>query len=194
MKDAMQARLRRLQPALGRMQRGAKDASRSAQRYAQDLWFRSKRNPRRLGLAGGAVALMLVGAYAVSAFISNDSRCPSGTSGKAPKFMVLMDSIPQATAGSTLGIQYEVCGLASGTPYQGKVRLVQQQRTIARKKSAAAKPLVVSFKGRADGISTQREQPFSLVSTKPGAYTLELIVADNKGRERKRVQKVIVRR
>jgi len=193
MKDALHARLRRIQPTVQRMQRGAKDAGRRAQRYGQDLWLRGKRNPRRFGLAGGAVALTLVGAYAVSASMANGSLCPSVPGGNAPKFMVLMDSIPQAAAGSKLDIQYEVCGLTSGTPYRGKLRLVQQQRTIAKKKSAAAKPLVVSFKDRSQGLATRGEQQVSLGSTKPGTYTLELVVADDKGRERKRMQKVVIK-
>jgi hypothetical protein len=108
--------------------------------------------------------------------------------------MVLMDSVPQAAAGSKLEIQYEVCGLTSGTPYRGKVRLVQQQRTITKKKSRAAKPLLVSFKDRSQGLATRGQQQVSLASTKPGKYTLELVVADNKGRERKSVQKIVVRR
>ena len=193
MKEALQTRLRRIQPTVQRMQHRAKDASRRAQRYSQDLWFRGKRNPRRFGLAGGAVALTLAGAYAVSASIATKSSCPSGANGKAPKFLVVMDSVPQAAAGSKLEIQYEVCGLTSGTPYRGKIRLVQQQKTIAKKKSAAAKPLVVSFKNRSQGLATRGEEQVSLGSTKPGKYTLELVVADNKGRERKRVQKIIVR-
>ena len=194
MKDALKARLHGIRPALQRTQRGAKDASRRAQRYGQDLWLRGKRNPRRFGLAGGAAALTLVGAYAVSASMANTSLCPSGTSGKAPKFMVLMDSIPQVAAGSKMEIQYEVCGLASGTPYRGKVRLLQQQRTIAKKKSAGAKPLVVSFKDRSQGLATRGQQRLSLGASKPGKYTLELVVADDKGRERKRTQKVVVSR
>jgi hypothetical protein len=193
MKDALQSRLRRVQPAVQRLQRGAKDASRRAQRYGQDLWYRGKRNPRQLGMVGGAVALTLAGAYAVSASMASKSLCPSSTTGKAPKFVVLMDSIPQAAAGSKLEIQYEVCGLTSGTPYRGKVRLVQPQKPIGKKKSAV-KPLVVSFKDRSKGLATRGEQQVSLGSTKPGKYTLELVVADNKGRERKSVQKIVVRR
>jgi hypothetical protein len=193
MKDALRARLRRIQPAVQKIQRQAKDAGRRARRYGQDLWFRGKRNPGRFGLAAGAVALTLVGAYAVSASMANGSLCPSGTGGKQPKFMVLMDSIPQAAAGSKLEIQYEVCGLTSGTPFRGKVRLLQQQRAIAKKKSAAAKPLVVSFKDRSEGLATRGEQQVSLGSTKPGTYTLELVVADSKGRERKRTQKVVIK-
>jgi hypothetical protein len=109
--------------------------------------------------------------------------------------MVLMDSIPQAAAGSRLEIQYEVCGLSSGMPYRGKVRLVQQQQRLAgKKKSSKPKPTVVSFKDRADGLATRRQQPVSLASIKPGKYTLELVIADGKGRERKRAQKIIVSR
>ena len=193
MKDALQARLRRIQPRLQRIQSGAKDAGRRARRYGQDLWFRGKRNPRRWGLAGGAVALTLVGAYAVSASMANESSCPSAIPGKAPKFLVLMDSVPQLTTGSKLEIQYEVCGLASGAAYRGKVRLMQQQRLAGKKKKSQPKPTVVSFKGQADGVATRREQPVSLASTKPGTYTLELVVADGKGRERKRTQKVVIR-
>jgi hypothetical protein len=194
MKDALQTRLRRLRPAFQRLQYRAKDAGRRGQRYAQDFWFRGKRNPRRFGFAGGAVALTLAGAYAVSASVANRSRCPAAAEGKPPKFLVLMDSVPNTSAGSRLEIQYEVCGLASGAPYRGKVRLVQQQRTIAKKKSAAAKPLVVSFKNRSEGLATRGQQQVSLASTRPGKYTLELVVADGRGRERKRVQKIVVAR
>src|ERR671910_2368904 len=67
MKEALQTRLRRIQPTVQRMQHRAKDASRRAQRYSQDLWFRGKRNPRRFGLAGGAAALTLAGGDAVGA-------------------------------------------------------------------------------------------------------------------------------
>jgi hypothetical protein len=82
--------------------------------------------------------------------------------------------------------------LPSGTPYLGRVRLAQQ-RAGGKKKSAKPKPLVVSFKDRVDGVATRRQQELDLASTKPGAYTLELSVADNRGRERKRVQKVLIK-
>ena len=194
MKEALQARLQGIRPKIQRIQRGANDAGRRAQRYSRDLWLRGKRNPRKLGLVGGAIALTLVGAYGVSASMAETSLCPSGRAGKAPKFLMLMDSIPPVTAGSELDIQYEVCGLASGTQYRGKVRLMpQQQRLAGKKKSSQPKPTVISFKDRADGVATRRQQPVSLASTKPGTYTLELVIADNKGRERKRAQKIVIK-
>ena len=194
MKDALQVKLRRIQPTLQKMQRRANDAGHRAQRYGQDLWYRGKRNPKQFGMIGGGIALTLATAYAVSASMADRSRCPNVGAEKQPKFLVLMDSVPHAAAGSRLEIQYDVCGLASGTTYRGKVRLVQPQKTIGKKKSAAAKPLVVSFKDRSKGLATRGEQQVSLGSTKPGKYTLELVVADGKGRERKSVQKIIVRR
>ncbi|HEX7335749.1 MAG TPA: hypothetical protein VF252_00970 [Gemmatimonadales bacterium] len=179
------------QVALARVQRTAGDASRRAQRYGQDLWYRGKRNPRTVGVVGGAVALTLVGAYALSASGAGRSLCPDR---KTPQFDLLMDPVLQIPAGSKVEIHYDVCGLKSGTPYVGKVRLAQQKATgKKKKKSASPKPLVVSFKDKVDGVATRRHQELDLARAKPGTYTLELSVADNRGRERKRAQKVVIK-
>lgn len=185
--EALGAMRETLRPALP----AAQGALRPVQRYGKDLWLRGKRNPRTFGLIGGAVALTLVGAFALNASGAGRSLCPPTSSGKTPKFLVLMDSVPQVASGSEVEIHYDVCGLPSGTAYRGRVRLVQQVKQ--KKGSARPKPLVVSFKDQADGVATRRHQQLSLASTKPGAYTLELFVADNKGRERKRVQKVLIK-
>lgn len=150
-----------------------------------------KRNPRTVGVIGGAVALTLVGAIALSASGAGRSLCPRTSDGK-PLFRLLMDPVPQVAAGSEVEIHYEVCGLASGSPYQGRVRLMQQ-RTGGKKKSAKPKPIVVSFKDQVDGVATRRHQQLDLGSARPGAYTLELSIADKQGRERKRVQKVLIK-
>lgn len=191
MQETLRARLPVAKGALRRAERVAKEAIRQGQRYAKDLWLRGKRNPRTFGLTTGAVALTLAGAYALSASGAGRSLCPPVSDGKTPKFLVLMDSVPQVAAGSELEIHYDVCGLASGTAYRGRVRLAQQVKK--KKGSAKPKPLVVSFKDQVDGVATRRHQQLDLASTKPGAYTLELVVADNKGRERKRVQKVVIK-
>lgn len=189
--QSLRARLPVAQGALRRAQRVAKDALGQVQRYGQGLRHRGTRNPRTLGLIGGAVALTLVGAFALSASGAGRSLCPPTSDRKAPQFRLLMDPVPQVTAGSEMEIHYDVCGLSLGTPYRGQVRLVQQRP--AKKGSAKPKPLVVSFKEQADGVATRRHQQLDLASTKPGTYTLELSVADKQGRERKRVQKVLVK-
>ena len=193
--DALRAMRNTYRSALPVAQRGlwrarwaAKETLRQAQRHGEDLWRRGKRNPRTVGVIGGAVALTLVGAIALSASGAGRSLCPPASDGKTPPFLLLMHPVRQVTAGSEVEIHYDVCGLPSGTLYRGRIRLTQ-----VKKGSAKPKPLVVSFKDQVDGVATRRQQELDLASTKPGTYTLELSVADSKGRERTRVQKVLVK-
>lgn len=180
-----------VQEALRAALRVAQEGLRRAQRYGQDLWFRGKRNPRNFALIGGAVVLTLVGAYALSASGAGRSLCPpSGP--KTRQFLLLMDPVLHAAAGSELDIHYDVCGLTSGTPYRGRVQL-SQQRAGGKKGSPKPKPLVATFQDKVDGVATRRSQQLDLASTRPGAYTLELSVVDNQGRERKRLQKVLIK-
>ena len=206
LKDTLRPAGSKAQAALRRAARSAMEGFRRAQRLAmkgldraqghgRDLWRRGQRKPRTVAVVAGAIALTLVGAYAVNA--SGRSLCPPVIKGKTPKFHVLMDAVPQATAGSKVEINYDVCGLASGSAYSGRVRLIQSQQQPAgkkkKKKSAKPTPIVVSFKDRVDGPATRREQELTLGSTRPGTYSLELTVTDSKGRERKKVQKVVVK-
>jgi hypothetical protein len=105
-----------------------------------------------------------------------------------------MDKVPSPAARSELEIHYDVCGLPSGTSYRAKVRLSQQQPVgKKKKKSAQPKPVVVTFQDKVDGPATRRHQELKLASLKPGSYTIELSVVDGKGRERKKVQKIVVK-
>ncbi|HYF38669.1 MAG TPA: hypothetical protein VD930_03190 [Gemmatimonadales bacterium] len=190
--EALQAARRELQ----RLGRGAKHHGQKLWFHGQNLWQRGKRRPRVLGLAAGAVALTLAGAYTLSA--SGRSLCPPAASSASsktqkPRFLLLMDQVPHPTAGSELDIGYDVCGLPSGTPYSGRIRLVPAQTTAKKKKSAKPKPLTVSFKDKVDGPAFRTAKELELGATKPGAYTLELTVVDNQGRERKRFQKILVK-
>jgi hypothetical protein len=174
------------------VQEALRAALQTAQRHGEDLWLRGKRHPRTFALVAGAVVLTLGGAYALSAS-GTKSLCPA-VAGKTPPFLLLMEPVPHLVAGSALEIHYDVCGLSSRTPYRGQVRLSQQVAVgKGKKKSAKPKPVVVTFQDQADGLATRRSQQLALGSTRPGAYTLELSVVDNQGRERKRLQKVLVK-
>jgi hypothetical protein len=195
---------RRLQPqmiqeALRFALRVAGEFAREGRRHVEDLLRRGKRHPRAIGAAGVALAVTLVGAYALSASGTGGSLCPAGGAktgkGQVPSFQVLMDPVPPASVGSELEIYYDVCGLSSGTAYRGRVQLTQQQAPSKKKKKAPAKPkpLVVTFQDKADGVASRRSQELELGATKPGAYTLELSVTDNRGRERKKIQKLVIK-
>lgn len=189
-----------LHAARGQLQTLGRAAKRQGQNFwsrGRNLWQRGKRRPRVLALIGGAVTLTLAGAYTLSASGAGRSHCPPATSSKdskaqKPRFLLLMDQVPQAAAGTDLEIYYDVCGLPSGTPYSGRLRLTSAQ-TTTKKKSAKPKPLTVAFKDKVDGPATRRLQELKLGATKPGTYTVELTVVDNQGRERKRFQKLRVK-
>jgi hypothetical protein len=188
--EALQSARRELQT----LARGARRQGQNLWHQSQNLWQRGKRRPRVLALIGGAVTLTLAGAYTLSA--SGRSLCPPASSsaakGQKPnRFLLLMDQVPPSAAGSEVEIYYDVCGLPSGTPYSGRVRLLPAKPT--KKKSAKPKPLTVGFKDKVDGPATRRSQELKLGATRPGTYTLELTVVDNQGRERKRFQKVRVK-
>lgn len=172
--------------------RRGEGAMRAAQRHGGDLWRKAKRHPRAFGLTGAAVAITMVGAYALNA--SGRSLCPPVSEAKAPKFLLLMDPVPNQASGSELTINYDVCGLKSGTPFRGKLKLTQTQTAPKNKKKKAPKPqvMVINFKGKSEGLADRRRQEQSL-GVRPGTYTLELSVTDNLGRERKRLQKLVVK-
>ena len=192
--EALQAARRELQ----NVARGARRQAQNLGQHSRNLWQRSKRHPRALALGGGAVALTLIGAYTLNASGAGRSHCPPAASSSAMKgqkqsrFLLLMDPVSHPAAGSELEIYYDVCGLPSGTQFSGRVRLVPAQ-TTTKKKSPKPKPLTAAFKGEVDGPATRRSQELELGPTRPGTYTLELLVVDNQGRKRERFQKVRVK-
>jgi hypothetical protein len=180
-----------LQRGLRKGQRYAEDLWLRARRFSQDLWLRGKRNPRPYAIGGAAVVLLTVGAYALMAVGQGQSLCPSGAQKKS--FVLLMDPVPHPAARSAMEIHYDICGLPSRTPYRGQVRLSPQTVGKKKKGSPKLKPMVITFRDQTDGLATRRTQQLALGSTRPGPYTLELSVVDSQGRERKRVQKVVVK-
>jgi hypothetical protein len=196
---------RRFQPdevqlALQRARRAAQRQGRNLWQQGGNLWRRGRRHPRALALVGAGLVVTLIGAYTVSASGVGPSLCPAAQRSaphsknqKKPDFQLLMDRVPQAaSAGSDLEIYYDVCGLPKGTRYSGRV-VVQQSAPRARKAAAKPKPIALAFKDQVDGLATRRRQEIGLEAARPGSYTVELTVADNQGRERKRVQKIRVK-
>jgi hypothetical protein len=190
--SAMQTALRRVGPYSRELMRKGKrsgdDAWRRARRGGQDLWLRGKRNPRAVALGSAALAVTLVGAIALSA--TGRSMCPPSNGGKTPPFLLLMDPVPPTAAGGEIDIRYDVCGLRSGAPYSARLQLTRVKP--AGKKLPKVKPIVENFQSKVDGLASRREHELQLGSLKPGAYSLELLVMDKQGRERKKVQKVQV--
>jgi hypothetical protein len=189
--SAMQGALRRAGPysreLIRKAKRSGNEGWRRVRRGGQDLWLKGKRNPRQVALGSAALAVTLVGAIALSA--TGRSMCPP-SGGKTPPFLLLMDAVPPTAAGGEIDIRYDVCGLRSGAPYSARLQLTRLKP--AGKKTWKAKPIVENFQSKVDGLASRREHGMQLGSLKPGAYSLELLVIDKQGRERKKVQKVQV--
>jgi hypothetical protein len=190
---------RRFQPDA--FQQAVRSAWRGVRRHSEDVWRKAKRHPRTLGMIGGAVGLTVVGAYTLSASGIGRSKCRSALEAsaadakgaKTPRFLLLMDTVAGPVTESALEIQYDVCGLPSGSAYRGRVLVAAAAPRTGKKRSARPKPLVVSFRDKVDGLATRRERELELGKLKPGAYTLELTVSDSRGRERKQLQKIQIK-
>jgi predicted Ser/Thr protein kinase len=162
----------------------------------RDLWLAGKRRPRPFAVTGGVVAMALIAAYAGGSAGSSRSLCPTAlpVGANDPEFLLLMDPVPHQAAGSTLKISYDVCGLPAGTPYRARLRLSKQEDFLKKVFGDKSKAIVVTFQDRVDGAATRRSRNLDLDKAQPGSYSLELVVRDNRGRERKRVQSLSVKR
>ena len=144
---------------------------------------------KRLALLAPATVLVALVAWAARES-TGGSLCPAASDSSG--FVVLLDPLPSHAAGSNLPVFFDVCGLAAGTPYSGRLRLARRQDGLKKLFGGGSKPLVTSFQERADGPAIRRSRTVNLKSVQPGAYTLELTVTDNRGRTRRRVQSVAV--
>ncbi|MGH7509135.1 MAG: serine/threonine-protein kinase [Gemmatimonadales bacterium] len=158
-------------------------------RHSRERWRKGARRSRALTVAGGGVLVALIAAYAGSSSGSGASLCPTASQ---PAFLVFMDPVPQQAEGARVKVSYDVCGLPPGTPYRAHLRLSRNEDFLKKMFGNKAKQLVVTFQDKVDGPATRRSRRFDLGSTPPGAYTLELALLDNRGRERKRLQTVVI--
>lgn len=154
------------------------------------LHFLEKRKKRVAVLALGFVASVLVAWSMAGLAGGGRSLCP--VAGDSANFLLLLDPIPARVTGSDLEVFYDVCGLASGTPYSSRLRLSKRDEGLKKLLGKGSKPLVTILQERAEGPAVRRSRTLDLESVRPGSYTLELLVTDNRGRARRRTQTVQV--
>jgi len=139
---------------------------------------------RRAAVVGAtAVSLALLAAFGAREIRERRSVCPSAT--PVEEFLVLLDPPGQVSGGERLSLQYDVCGLNRGTPYIVQVRVARREGLVGRV-LRNNRPLGVTFRERADGPATRRRRSIGLDAARPGQYTLEMTVTDNRGRRRTR--------
>jgi hypothetical protein len=113
------------------------------------------------------------------------SRCPKLDGSTATKNLVLMlDSISPQVSGKQLDVAYDVCGLASGSPFMAQftLRKVDQSR-MRRLVRATFKPVVVGFPDVANSPRTRHHRMVSLTGTPGGQYAIDAEITDGSGRK-----------
>ena len=141
-------------------------------------------------IVAGLLASVLIGWSVSGSAGSSRSLCPATPDSAG--FLVLLDPVPPEATGSELDVFFDVCGLAPGTPYSSRLRLSRREEGLKRIFGGGSKPRVTTSQERSDGPAVRHREAISLESLRPGAYTLDLRVTDNRGRARTRSQTVQV--
>ena len=149
------------------------------------------RRQKRLALSALALISSALMAWSfIGSSGGGPSLCPAASDSAG--FLLLLDPVPSRPAGSDLEVFYDVCGLASGTTYSSRLRLSRQDEGLKKLFGGGSKPVIATFQERAEGPATRRRRTIGLEVVRPGPYTLELMVTDNRGRARRRAQTVLV--
>ncbi len=156
-------------------------------------WLRAR--TKRFWIGGaGAAAVLVVGYYAIHFATKHRTRCPvtpvagSDSSHRAATkpatFSVLLDAIGAQSAGSSLEVYYDVCGLEPGTTYTTSLRVEQNASGLKRLLGRSPGPVTASFDESAGGRAVRRHRTLAFDRMPPGSYRAELVVTDAGGRTR----------
>jgi Protein kinase domain len=118
------------------------------------------------------------------------SRCPSpppsadslALSAKPPSFALLTDRPGRVRHGSSLKVYYDVCGLTDGAVRTAMT--VTRHESGLRRLLGGIEPVRVSEEESVTGLAMRRHQIVEIGDMPVGAYTLDVVVRDAKGRAR----------
>lgn len=156
-------------------------------------WHRG-RTPRFWKFTGAAVAATCVAVLVGRNALLMRSRCP-GSSGSTSRagdstlaitatrtFDVRVDAPRSRVLGSGVDVYYDVCGLDAGSV---RTRLVvTKQESGLKRLFGAVDPVAVSFDDDVSGPRSRRRRSIAMDAMPSGAYTVDLVVRDDRGRRR----------
>ena len=158
-----------------------------------DEWRRA-RTPRFWKRAGGATVAACVAVLLARHALLMRSSCPTSPAlppgvgdsaasiASARPFDVRVDAPRARVLGSDLDVYYDVCGLDAGSV---RTRLVvTKQESGLKRLFNAVDPVAVSFDDDVSGPRTRRRRSIAMDAMPSGAYTVDLLVRDDRGRRR----------
>jgi serine/threonine-protein kinase len=111
------------------------------------------------------------------------SRCPRGTKSVAVPYRVMIDPVGVRKRGSDIRVAYDVCGLKTGTAYEGVIVAKRQQSKVGRLFGGTA-PVEIRFTEEAISARSRQQRTLATRKLPSGTYTLTVSVTDGKDRVR----------
>ncbi len=158
-----------------------------------DEWRRA-RTPSFWKRAGGVTVAACVAVLLARHALLMRSRCPASPTGPsgagdssasmaaARTFDVRVDAPRTRVLGRDVDVYYDVCGLDAGSV---RTRLVvTKQESGLKRLFNAVDPVAVSFDDDVSGPRTRRRRSIAMDAMPSGAYTVDLVVRDDRGRRR----------
>jgi len=165
-----------------------------ARRLARFDEWRRARTPRFWKRAGGATVAACVAVLLARHALLMRSSCPTSPAlppgvgdsaasiASARTFDVRVDAPRARVLGRDVDVYYDVCGLDGGSV---RTRLVvTKQESGLKRLFNAVDPVAVSFDDDVSGPRTRRRRSIAMDAMPSGAYTVDLVVRDNRGRRR----------
>ena len=92
----------------------------------------------------------------------------------------MMDSVGPQRPGAQLALNYDVCGLAQGAPFETTITLRKENQGPFRRQD----PKVFNFLESATSPRSRRRQVLPLAGLSSGEYTVHVLIRNARGEER----------
>ena len=112
------------------------------------------------------------------------SRCPRPGTAAARAMEspgLLVDSLGPVTLGGSLTVNYDVCAIAAGQPYNAHFTVSKNQRRLRRLVGAAMKPVTFQFLDVSTSPGMRLRKRLDVTTMDEGDYTLKVVVSNSKG-------------
>jgi serine/threonine protein kinase len=156
-------------------------------------------NQRRFMSMVAGVALALVGLYYSAHFaLYHRSRCPSGaaatpnpagdsnvaSAARTRPFSLMVDDAGAIRRGGDAEVYYDVCGLEKGAGFTTRVTITRSESGLNRLFGRSAGSVTGKYEESAGGPATRRHRSLDMDGMPGGAYWVNVVVTDDKGRRR----------